>query len=1508
MAARFQLGTLGRGWSHNFEYRLERPDYYRATLHGPAGSARTFTQYANLGWQAEPGDAGTLTEGADDSYTLREKDGLTLRFDVAGVLNSIEEPNGNALALGYDGSGRLIEVAHANGERLRFFYGGSGRITSMTDAFGGVVNYAYDGEHLASVTLPGGQVTSYTYESGGASAHALSAITYPDSTHRYYSYDAQGRLIEQVRDDNAEPVQFSYLSPGGVVVTDATAASSTLHLGASGEVLEALDPLGRQVALQYDADLNLTRLTDPAGGLSEMSYDSRGNAQTISDALAQVISLGYTEEFSGLDWLRDGSGNETDFLFDFDGDGNLTAITYPDASDEEFGYDAFGNLTTVINRRGQTVTYSYDSLGRVTRKSLQGGRTIDYGYDARGNLTSAADSLTGTIAMLYDARDFLARIEYPNGTWFTFEYNDAGRRTRRTGHDGYVLDYAYDSAGRLSSITEGGGAGIVAYQYDDAGRLIREDKGNGTYTTYEYDPAGQMLSVVNYAPDAQVQSRFDYTYDANGNPTSISTLAGVTSYGYDATGQLTGVSYPGRTVTYAYDPAGNRTTVTEDGVPTTYTGNTLNQYTHVGPATCGYDADGNMTSRTEAGGATTYEYDVENRLVRVVTPSEGTWEYHYDALGNRLAVTHDGITTWYLHDPIGLVNVVAEYDDAGTLVARYDHGLGLVARTDAAGDPAYYAFDAIGHTRALTDASGAVVNQYDYDPFGIPLQMDETVPNPFGYVGRWGVMAEGNGLTYMRARYYEAGVGRFVNEDPIGLAAGDASVRRYCRNAPLGWVDPTGTEGADDQLGGFLVDWLDFGTYVAQRAIEIKLQTAKTSYLAGQVLQGGFFRAENLRALQGLGNVLTLVSAPGALNRAGNAWGDYGYTSAQWASGRAGFWDLVHDGAIAWGKTAFAFVPFAQDFVDAWDQATYDLFMTLYLGAGWSTMIRPIDPNEKTAPLGYGEAHFVPVTAETTYVIYFENQAGATAPAQEILITDQLSADLDWSTFQLGEIVFGRQVVGDLAGMGDSATTTPLRDSPLVVTVDAGLNEASGQAHWTLRTIDPRTGELPEDPMAGLLPPNSPPDGRGEGHVTFTIRPRAGLATGTVVRNTASIVFDTNDPIATAEVFNTIDAGEPSSQVLPLPAQSPPQFLVEWQGEDDVGGSGLRGCDIYVSDNGAGYLPWLSGTTENSALFAGEEQHTYTFYSVACDNVGNSEAVPASPDTATTVVSAHAISVNAFASPLAVESGGTIELNATASDELSHDMSSWRWTDHGAGGSFAPSESVQNPTYQAPTNTSAGDLVIRLEAIAGCAGAPTAWGTGSVEVTVFPESVFPDVPHEHWAFSQIWSCVQAGIVSGYGDGSYRPLGQVDRAAMAVYIARALTGGDAYVAAGPGVATFPDVPTDHWAYKYVEYCHDHDVVGGYGDGTYRPDVIVNRGAMAAYVARAVAGGERWVPDDPDGTPFFSDVATTHWAYKYVEYCHDQSVVGGYEDGTYRPDVIVNRDAMAVYVQRAFALPM
>jgi hypothetical protein len=176
-------------------------------------------------------------------------------------------------------------------------------------------------------------------------------------------------------------------------------------------------------------------------------------------------------------------------------------------------------------------------------------------------------------------------------------------------------------------------------------------------------------------------------------------------------------------------------------------------------------------------------------------------------------------------------------------------------------------------------------------------------------------------------------------------------------------------------------------------------------------------------------------------------------------------------------------------------------------------------------------------------------------------------------------------------------------------------------------------------------------------------------------------------------------------------------------------------------------------------------------------------------------------------------------------------------------------------------------------------------------------------------YDQILACVDADIVNGYEDRTYRPDLAVTRDQMAVYISRALAGGDENVPEFADTPTFPDVPEGFWALDHVEYAVSQNVVAGYGDGTYHPEQEVTRDQMAVYVARAMvapegeAGLADYVPADPRNFP---DVSSDFWSYKHVEYCVENGVVAGYLDGLYHPEIVVTRDQMAVYVARAFGL--
>ena len=281
-----------------------------------------------------------------------------------------------------------------------------------------------------------------------------------------------------------------------------------------------------------------------------------------------------------------------------------------------------------------------------------------------------------------------------------------------------------------------------------------------------------------------------------------------------------------------------------------------------------------------------------------------------------------------------------------------------------------------------------------------------------------------------------------------------------------------------------------------------------------------------------------------------------------------------------------------------------------------------IDPNEKAGPAGFGVEQTVAASAELPYRIYFENLPEATAPAARVTVTDELSELLDPASFRLRSIQFGETLIELPPAMQHQSLIDLSASHGVLVELSAGISispqSGLAVATWTLTALDPETLTPVTSGELGFLPPNDD-SGRGEGHVEFTIRPRAGVSTGDVIENGARIVFDANAPIDTNVVANAVDALAPASEVDMLEkAVLDPELLLSWSASDDAGGTGVASHRLYVAiDGGAAILvEQLEGT---SAIYHGEVGHSYGFYTLAVDHAGNVEAAPIEPDATTTI-------------------------------------------------------------------------------------------------------------------------------------------------------------------------------------------------------------------------------------------------------------------------------------------------
>ncbi len=306
-------------------------------------------------------------------------------------------------------------------------------------------------------------------------------------------------------------------------------------------------------------------------------------------------------------------------------------------------------------------------------------------------------------------------------------------------------------------------------------------------------------------------------------------------------------------------------------------------------------------------------------------------------------------------------------------------------------------------------------------------------------------------------------------------------------------------------------------------------------------------------------------------------------------------------------------------------------------GSGIAYVNLPADPNAMAGPVGYGSANFIPDKGTTLpYRIEFENSPTAGTPAQEVSIIDFLDPNLNWSKFQLTSVGFGNNNFTIPADSQFYQTTTSMtyNGETFDVDVEAGINFSAGQVYATFQSLDPSTGLPPSNALTGFLPPEDG-SGRGMGYLSFSVSPKANLATGTQIPNVADVSFDGAQAVATdllsdtdpaqgidptKEALVTIDSGAPTSSVSALPAtETSPSFTVSWSGQDDAGGSGIARYSIYVSDDGGSFQPWLAGTTSSSAIYTGQFGHSYGFYSIATDNVGNQEAKSAFAEATTFV-------------------------------------------------------------------------------------------------------------------------------------------------------------------------------------------------------------------------------------------------------------------------------------------------
>ena len=464
--------------------------------------------------------------------------------------------------------------------------------------------------------------------------------------------------------------------------------------------------------------------------------------------------------------------------YQYDAEGNLMLHIDRDGRQVYRTFNVFGDLvyekaTDADGNHPNITTCQYDSLGRLVR-AVCDGHSYEYSYNKQGFLKEKRSSGKRLISYEYNSIGQLAGMKDPAGVTTHYEYDLLGRTSRISSDQGMEVKYAYDCLDRVEKIIYG----------------------NGVETSYQYDTYGNLSSLSTRTGETNLLS-FTYAYDGNGNrivKTGIqSSLTNGSnaldiSYQYNIRGQLLEERRNGASVCYAYDAAGNRIRKTDAQGETVYQYNQKNQLL-LKKGTKGikkftYDAQGGiLEEKSTTGEARRFAYNSKHQQTKVETEDGHVQENRYDAEGLRFELLENGKRTRFVYHQGELLH--EEGGDESQ--SSYHLGTGIES-FHRSRENYYYHRDEQRSTVLIMGSNGRIQNSYQYDAFGVELEGSEQLSNRIRYTGQ-----QYDSLTeqyYLRARYYNPVLGRFMQED---VYQGDGlNLYAYCNNNPVMYSDPSG--------------------------------------------------------------------------------------------------------------------------------------------------------------------------------------------------------------------------------------------------------------------------------------------------------------------------------------------------------------------------------------------------------------------------------------------------------------------------------------------------------------------------------------------------------------------------------------------------------------------------------------------------------------------------------------------------------------------------------------------
>ena len=812
-----------------------------ATITDSLGQVATFT-YTAQGLPATMVDA----RGNTSRYT----------YDARGNRTEYFDPLDRKTTTDYDPMGRVIRVIDPRLKETEYEYDDLGRRTLMRDHDGGETRYEYDeaGNKTAEVdarnkrtefqydavnrlekiiypdtsvrqftndfwghklteTDPVGRVTRNDYnlagelfrvfQAFGTSEQAMTEYTYWPNGWKKTEKDPRGKItsyeyfetgwLKSMRDPLGRVTEYSYNGKGEQEsMKDAKLRTTTYGYDARGRQTSVNTPDGKSVIRTYDGLGLVLTVKDEENRITTFEYDAASQLKAVIDALTQRTEYTYDDTGNKLT-QKDARTNTTSY--EYDNLNRRTKRTLPGGQFETSTYDAVGNMLTRTDFNGRTTQYAYDPLNRLERKTPDAvfvALPIEFTHFADGLRKSMID-VSGTTNYTYTARGQLKTKATPQGT-LTYTYDLGGNVSKvvSSNANGTNVNYAWDDAGQLDSVTDNFTGATTAVDFDETGNLKTTLYANGVLHTFGYDSRDRMENLA--VTKGGVLASYAYTHFATGRQKDVTEDTGrKATYAYDPIYRLLSEDITGApsngTLNYGLDQVGNRLSL-------------LSTLAALPSQAFSYDANDRISGdtfdnngNTTGSGGHSYFYDFEDRM----TFQDSSVQNIYDGDGNRVARIEGGTMIRYLIDdqnPTGWAQV-AEETSGGAVIAQYTHGRMRISQRRLAAPSSwqvrYYGYDGGGSVRQLFDTVGTGTDTYAYDSFGNTISRTGTTINAYQYRGEQ--LDAALGMYYFRARYYGPQTGRFLTQDKFEGEEGEVLTLNsylYAKGDSANNIDPSG--------------------------------------------------------------------------------------------------------------------------------------------------------------------------------------------------------------------------------------------------------------------------------------------------------------------------------------------------------------------------------------------------------------------------------------------------------------------------------------------------------------------------------------------------------------------------------------------------------------------------------------------------------------------------------------------------------------------------------------------